>query len=188
MKSLKPFLSVLMILALLLTACGSASPDATVNGFLKACVALDIEKMNEYCPSIATDPIPVEENAYADYFKKLKYEVGDFLTTDTTAVVSVTITAIDLKTIMGSIIADLFGQALTHIGDESFDSDAYANELLAKEINAEDAPTVTNTVNVNLEKNDSGKWIISEESENPEFFDAICGGILSLDGLDSILD
>ena len=44
-----------------------------------------------------------------------------------------------MKTIMGEIISDLIGQAFSHIGDDSFDSDAYANELLAEKMNAEDA-------------------------------------------------
>ena len=50
-------------------------------------------------------------------------------------------------------------------------------------MNAEDAPTVTNEAVVNLNKDGSGKWIISDESQNTDFIDALTGGLMSMSGM-----
>ena len=168
----------------LLFSCGERTPEATVDGYMKACVEFDREKMNEFFPTGAEDQdTQVDDDTYTIMFKRIKYGIGTSEITGDTATVNVTITTLDMKTIMGEIISDLIGQAFSHIGDDSFDSDAYANELLAEKMNAEDAPTVTNEAVVNLNKDGSGKWIISDESQNTDFIDALTGGLMSMSGV-----
>lgn len=181
MKLRKIVTALFMLLTIvLLASCGTATPEATVDGYMKACIALDAEKMNEFIPNGNTSEIPKDDDTYTNLFKRLKYKIGSSAIDGDTATVQITITALDMKTIMGGMIADLFGQAMSHIGDDSFDSDAYLKNLLSEKMSAEDAPTVTNDVYVNLEKNDSGKWIISSEEKNSEFINALTGGLMSM--------
>lgn len=164
----------------LLTSCGTATPEATVDGYMKACINLDAEKMNEFLPTGNTSEIPKDDDTYTNLFKRLKYKIGSSTIDGDTATVQITITALDMKTIMGEMIADLFGQAMSHIGDDSFDSDAYSKNLLSEKMSAEDAPTVTNDAVVNLEKNADGKWVISSEEKNSEFINALTGDLMSI--------
>lgn len=165
---------------ILLASCGTATPEATVDSYMKACISLDAEKMNEFLPTGNTSEIPKDDDTYTNLFKRLKYKIGSSTIDGDTATVQITITALDMKTIMGEMIADLFGQAMSHIGDDSFDSDAYSKNLLSEKMSAEDAPTVTNDAVVNLEKNADGKWVISSEEKNSEFINALTGDLMSI--------
>ena len=40
----------------LLSSCGERTPEAIVDGYMKACVEFDLEKMNEFFPTCAEDP------------------------------------------------------------------------------------------------------------------------------------
>lgn len=181
MKTRKSTLIICILVTLaLLVSCGAATPEATVDGYLKACINLDSAKMNEYFPSNDAAEISTDGDNFTNLMKRLKYKINGSEVSGDTATVEVTITALDMKTIMGEIVSDLLGQAFTHIGDEDFDSEAYMNELLSEKMSAEDAPTVTNDVTVNLEKDASGKWIISSEEKNIDFLNALTGDLMSI--------
>lgn len=182
MKSRKIALFLFTIFTFtLLTACGStvATPEATLDGYMTAWVNLDSAKMNEYFPSGNQEEIP-DDDTYTNLPKRTKYTIGAAETDGDTATVKITITTLDMKTIMGEVISELMGQALSHMGDDSFDSEAYTNELLSKKMSAEDAPMTTKEVTAYLEKDTDGKWILSAEDKNTDFINALTGDLMTI--------
>ena len=109
-----------------------------------------------------------DQETFSTVFKKMTYEMSNAVITDNTAKVPVSITTIDMKTIMTNYLTTAF----SNLFNKDFDADAYLKEAMA----AEDAKTATLTATVPMIKTD-GVWKVDSSADTTEFVNAISGGL-----------
>lgn len=183
-------LLLLLSLALMfsLSACSDSNfpkPEESIKGFFEAAQKGDLKTVASYCTSGADSfDFSGDENAEKMaklMFSKLKYEVLSSEVKDDTATAKLKITSIDMVPIMENMVADLFEMMMNAEGDLSEEE---TNEMTMKyfedKISAQDAPTVTNEVEIKLKKNKDKKiWQIVDDDN---FINAVIGNLGELMG------
>ena len=171
-----------LVLTALLFSCGGAgsSPSATVDAFLKACQTYDIEIMNECFPSAQFDTSGDANEAFArELYSRMTYELGETLEGDEDAVQKLTLTTVDLSAIFTEIFTDtdILDDILAQALQNAAGLNSYLMGLVTEKLGDEEAILTTISVEVNLEKDENGKWIISPETENAGFVNALAGNL-----------
>ncbi len=115
-------------------------------------------------------------------FSKMSYSINSSEEVDESTVkFNVDITTVDMSVVFSNMISQIFSLALSNAfasGEEQMSEDEMKDkmfELLADGINAEDAATVTNTVDVNVVKTDDG-WKVDVTDT---VLDMVTGGLVS---------
>lgn len=192
MKILKRIAALMLSAAMVmgLSACNEVEKaENTLNSTMTALQSGDFVTAAGYIKD--TDVLTSNEtfNTYKDnadfinaIFSKLNYKINSSeLIDNSTVKMNVEITNVNMKTVLSNAISDLFTLAFSNIfasEEEQMSDEDMQNkmiELIAEGINAEDAETVTNTVDVNAVKTDSG-WKIDADNT---VIDAVTGGLLS---------
>ncbi|AQU78442.1 DUF4878 domain-containing protein [Planococcus faecalis] len=193
-------LVVLMFIGLItgmLVGCGSENPSATAEDFLTAVQKNDFEKAGSYVQGgidsltteqEATDEVDEElaktlfENISKNYgFKKVEEVSAD----GDKAVIKTEITSLDMGSVMTSTMAEIMPLAFASAFDEETPESEKAFEemtekTMIKYMTAEDAPLVTRSVELNLEKDSEGNFKIVDD-ENLE--EAIFANISQLEDM-----
>lgn len=200
MKMRKKKLVSLMFVGLitgLLAGCGSENPSATVDDFLTAVQKNDFEKAGSYVQggteSLTTDQETAEEadeelamTLFENISKNYDFEKTEEVSTDDDkAVIKTEITSLDMGSVMTSTMAEIMPLAFASAFDEETQESEKAFEEMAektmvKYMTAEDAPLVTRSVELNLEKDDEGNFKIVDD-ENLE--EAIFANISQLEDM-----
>ncbi|MDQ0428562.1 hypothetical protein QOZ98_001388 [Planomicrobium stackebrandtii] len=181
----------------LLAGCGSENPSATVDDFLTAVQKNDFEKAGSYVQggteSLTTDQETAEEadeelamTLFENISKNYDFEKTEEVSTDDDkAVIKTEITSLDMGSVMTSTMAEIMPLAFASAFDEETQESEKAFEEMAektmvKYMTAEDAPLVTRSVELNLEKDDEGNFKIVDD-ENLE--EAIFANISQLEDM-----
>ncbi len=200
MKMRKKKLMSLMFVGLitgLLAGCGSENPSATVDDFLTAVQKNDFEKAGSYVQggteSLTTDQETAEEadeelamTLFENISKNYDFEKTEEVSTDDDkAVIKTEITSLDMGSVMTSTMAEIMPLAFASAFDEETQEsekvfEEMAEKTMVKYMTAEDAPLVTRSVELNLEKDDEGNFKIVDD-ENLE--EAIFANISQLEDM-----
>jgi len=164
-------LAVGMIFSLM--ACSSNTPEKALDTALANAQSGDssafqsvIMSDEESSSDSSTDE--QDQKMYLTLFTKMTYEIGKAQITDDTAEVPVTITTLDMKTIMTNYLTEAFSNLL----NQDFDGDAWIRDAMA----ADDAATTTLTATVTMIKTDD-VWKINNSADITEFANALTGGL-----------
>ncbi len=168
-------LAILMVLTL--TACGNKA-EAAVKTFMENCKAGKLEEINKYEQQEVTSD--EYQQFYVNLFKNLEYtiEKSESKSSDE-AIVTVTITNIDMSSAFTTLFSDYIQWALGKVlsGQEVSDQEASDKmmETLNNLIETNKGKTKTTTVDITVIKED-GKWNVKLDEK---LFDAITGGFIS---------
>ena len=180
------FLSFVLILLSFsaLSGCQKSSPEAAVKGFMEAVKTMDSDEMAKYCVDDGSgSELPASDDEDAQFimpiFKSLTYKIVSTEKPDDVAAVTLEITTLNAKDAITSLLSELMLTALSHMGDDDFDEDAYYAQRIEEALSREDLDTVTTTVVLDLVKSEDGEWLVTGLDDNSEFLDAMTGGLLS---------
>ena len=169
MKRQKPKRKILAILLCLLlavscTACGGKSKEeakAACEDFFQAYSSCDSQALADSMEGLAA-PAPFTD-IQRGMAENLQFETKKVKSKGDTMVVSAVITAVDLKKVLETL-------------PETIDSVESAKEALTTALSAEDVPTKTFEVDVNLVPKDE-TWVVDM---TPDLADALLGGYYSI--------
>ena len=162
-KSKRKILALLfcLLLAVSCTACGGKNKEeakAACDDFFQAYSSGDGQALADSMGGLAA-PVPFTD-IQSGMAKNLQFETKTVKSDGDTMVVSSVITAVDLQKVLEGL-------------PETIDS---VEEALTAALNAEDVPTKTFEVDVNLAQEDE-KWVVEM---TPELADALLGGYYSI--------
>lgn len=173
-----------IILAFSLVGCRAPSPDSVVNNFLSdlqqgnletAAQYLNNTTDDEFADNIADSEADDEEMQKA-LFSKIQHEIISSNIEGNTAKVETKITSLDLVKITTTVMSEIMPLALATVFDEDSDNDKL-DELTEQYFNNAildpEAPTITNTVTITLNKTDNS-WLIEP---NDELMNGVMGNI-----------
>lgn len=153
-----------LLLAVSCTACGGKNKEeaqAACEGFFQAYSSCDSQALADSMEGLATSvPFTDIQRGMAE---NLQFETKKVKSKDDTMVVSTVITAVDLQKVLETL-------------PETIDSVESAKEALIAALSAEDVPTKTFEVDVNLVQKDE-TWAVEM---TPELADALLGGYYSI--------
>lgn len=169
MKRQKPKRKILAILLCLLlavscTACGGKSKEeakAACEDFFQAYSSCDSQALADSMEGLAA-PAPFTD-IQRGMAENLQFETKKVKSKGDTMVVSAVITAVDLQKVLETL-------------PETIDSVESAKEALTTALSAEDVPTKTFEVDVNLVPKDE-TWVVDV---TPDLADALLGGYYSI--------
>jgi hypothetical protein len=173
---MKRLLSLMVVALFAITACSSSSkPDKTVSTFLT-----DL-KSGKYVETAAYTDVPIFETLAEDekqlldnYFKTMTYsEPTVSSTSGDNATVAVSLTAIDIFTVIQGFIQTVTEQAAADNRSIDDMSDDELDAMLTAALTSPDAPKKDISLNINLKKEGS-KWVIV-------FDDALRAGLFMQD-------
>ena len=181
---MKKFLMVLIswCLAVSLSACGTLSPQKTVENYMEALKTLDFTTANTYLSNNdeVEEILPEEEEFCKLMVKNLDYKIiSETISEDkTSAVVKLDVTNTNFENFvteyLKAAISEVITGGLSNAGNEDLNV-----ELLKSTFEKCESSKVTNTVELKLIKNENG-WKIET---NDEFVDAVFGGVSKAMGL-----
>lgn len=192
MNNLKKFMAIVLS-AILITGLGGCSKiekaESALNSTMEALQEGDFVTAARYIEN--TDVLTSNStfNTYKDnsdftkaIFSKLSYKINSAEEIDSSTVkMNVEITNVNMQTIVSNAIGEMFSLALSNIfaseEDQLSEEDMQNKmiEFIIDGINADDAETVTNTVDINAVKT-GGSWKIDVDNT---VIDAVTGGLLS---------
>ena len=192
MNNFKKFMAIVLS-AILITGLGGCSKiekaESALNSTMEALQEGDFVTAARYIEN--TDVLTRNStfNTYKDnsdftkaIFSKLSYKINSAEEIDSSTVkMNVDITNVNMQTIVGNAIGEMFSLALANIfaseEDQLSEEDMQNKmiEFITEGINSDDAETVTNTVDVNAVKT-GGSWKIDVDNT---VIDAVTGGLLS---------
>ncbi len=192
MNNLKKFMAIVLS-AILITGLGGCSKiekaESALNSTMEALQEGDFVTAARYIEN--TDVLTSNStfNTYKDnsdftkaIFSKLSYKINSAEEIDSSTVkMNVEITNVNMQTIVGNAIGEMFSLALSNIfaseEDQLSEEDMQNKmiEFIIDGINADDAETVTNTIDVNAVKTDGG-WKIDVVNT---VINAVTGELLS---------
>jgi hypothetical protein len=160
---MKKLLLLFVLLVLILACSKSSEPESVVENFLKALTTQKYDETAQYTEIQLFNT--AEEKEYLDmYFPTMTYSKPKLVSKDDSkAVVSVELTAKDVDTIFQAFFAGVMQRMST---EPDFDIEAASEELdqqLKDAINAEDAPTKSMTVQLDLmllDKDGKKQWTL----------------------------
>lgn len=171
-----------------LAGCGSDNPSATVDNFLTAIQKNDFEKAGSYVQggteSLTTDEESGEEadeelamTVFENISKGYDFESPEEVSAEgDKAVIKTEITSIDMGSVMTSTMAEIMPLAFASAFEEETPESEKAFEemtekAMVKYMTAEDAPLITRSVELNLEKDDEGNYkIVDDENLDEAIF------------------
>lgn len=169
----------------LLAGCGSDNPSATVDEFLTAIQKNDFEKAGSYVQG-GTESLTTNEESGEEADEELTMTVFENISKDydfespeevsaegDKAVIKTEITSIDMGSVMTSTMAEIMPLAFASAFEEETPESEKAFEemtekAMVKYMTAEDAPLVTRSVELNLEKDDEGNYMIVDDENLDE--------------------
>lgn len=169
----------------LLAGCGSDNPSATVDEFLTAIQKNDFEKAGSYVQG-GTESLTTNEESGEEADEELAMTVFENISKDydfespeevsaegDKAVIKTEITSIDMGSVMTSTMAEIMPLAFASAFEEETPESEKAFEemtekAMVKYMTAEDAPLVTRSVELNLEKDDEGNYMIVDDENLDE--------------------
>lgn len=172
----------------LLAGCGSDNPSSTVDEFLTAIQKNDFEKAGTYVQggteSLTTDQesgeVADEELAmtvFENISKSYDFENPEEVSVDgDSAVIKTEITSLDMGSVMTSTMAEIMPLAFASAFEEETPESEKAFEemtekAMVKYMSEEDAPLVTRSVELNLEKDEEGNYkIVDDENLDEAIF------------------
>ena len=183
---MKKIISILLVV-LLLIGCGSktATPEATVSGFMDATKAFNFVKMIDYVhvdseksdelvdeleESFDTDEMELELfNYFKDNAKKIEYSIDNIVEDDDRATVSVTADYVDGSVLMGAVFEEYMGKIFELAFSGKEPSEEEISELLGTIMNEKikeiEVEFITSTFEVELIKVNN-KWLIDDVSND----------------------
>lgn len=156
-----------------LMACGNNSPEKALDTALANAQSGDASAFQSVIlsddeSSLDSSTDEHDQEMYLTLFKKITYKIGKAEITDDTAKVPVTITTLDMKTIMTNYLTEAFSNLM----NKDFDGDTWIKNAMV----AEDAVTTTLTATVPMIKTD-GVWKINNAEDVTGFANALTGGL-----------
>lgn len=181
-KVLLMIFSILMVLTFM--GCGSTvSPEKTVDAMMTAVKEWDVETMKSYISAdefYSAADMDMQSEAMENTVKKLvaymSYTITDTSAEKDSAVVSLQITNVDMKSVLSETLTQVLALAFSGVDLSDEAAEAKILELYSAAIENNKTNLVTNTAALNLTKTDDG-WTIEKPSE--EFFDAVFGGLIT---------
>ena len=185
---MKKVLSFIMAFAMLfsLAACGAKreSAERVVEKAIQAVQNYDTEQMEQYWGKATvstddTDMSTLDEECLKEMFKNLTYEIISSEEKESTAIVNVKFTNIDVCSAFADTIAAAFVKAFQGaFGGEEYDEDTFMAEELLKNLTSGNYDNVTldATINLTLEND---QWVI-DNSNSDEVFNAMLADINSV--------
>lgn len=185
---MKKVLSFIMAFAMLfsLAACGAKreSAESVVEKAIQAVQNYDTEQMEQYWGKATvstddTDMSTLDEECLKEMFKNLTYEIISSEEKESTAIVNVKFTNIDVCSAFADTIAAAFVKAFQGaFGGEEYDEDTFMAEELLKNLTSGNYDNVTldATINLTLEND---QWVI-DNSNSDEVFNAMLADINSV--------
>lgn len=159
-----PAILLCLLLAVSCTACGGKSKEeakAACEDFFQAYSSCDSQALADSMEGLAA-PAPFTD-IQRGMAENLQFETKKVKSKGDTMVVSAVITAVDLKKVLETL-------------PETIDSVESAKEALTTALSAEDVPTKTFEVDVNLVPKDE-TWVVDM---TPDLADALLGGYYSI--------
>ena len=159
-----PAILLCLLLAVSCTACGGKSKEeakAACEDFFQAYSSCDSQALADSMEGLAA-PAPFTD-IQRGMAENLQFETKKVKSKGDTMVVSAVITAVDLKKVLETL-------------PETIDSVESAKEALTTALSAEDVPTKTFEVDVNLVPKDE-TWVVDV---TPDLADALLGGYYSI--------
>ena len=169
-KILCVILAVVMMVSF--TACGKESPEKAADNALKAVKTLNIKGMEKYFGEVSVedmdlDDISAEELKIAKkFFSKISWEILGSVEDESTATVTVEITAVDPSPIFTEVVADMLGDSLSSLLGSDKDEEAIkkkALETIDKMISAKDVQMKTDTIELDMTLTEKG-WKIDAKA------------------------
>ncbi|WP_157073444.1 hypothetical protein [Planococcus rifietoensis] len=188
MRMIKKKVASLMFVGMitgLLAGCGSDNPSATVDEFLTAIQKNDFEKAGSYVQG-GTESLTTNEESGEEADEELAMTVFENISKDydfespeevsaegDKAVIKTEITSIDMGSVMTSTMAEIMPLAFASAFEEETPESEKAFEemtekAMVKYMTAEDVPLVTRSVELNLEKDDEGNYMIVDDENLDE--------------------
>lgn len=188
MKRVKKFLTVLLCVFFVtsLAGCGGSTPDEALSEYLDTLKAFDIEAMEEDGDAIVKSlneldsSLNLEKGKSKELFKQilsnLSYEIISTDEKEDNATVKVKITNKDLSKAFDGIFKDVLKYALSNPNASEKDMTEFLSKKFTASIEKalKTDKTVTNEINVNLQKED-GEWVVKDEDK--DFDNAIFGNL-----------
>lgn len=187
MKKIKSIIAVVLTLVLVfsLTGCGEIKKaETSVNGMFTAFKNLDFEEAQKY---VNVDDITNGENSNDNaeavmnaIFGNLNYEIVlSEKIDDSTVIVKTSITATDMKPVMGEFFTQAMQYAFSTAFSDTQPSEEEQNkkmeEILVECASKPDLATVTNEVDIKVVKNENKEWKIEADDT---FVNAVLGGLM----------
>lgn len=187
MKKIKSIIAVVLTLVLVfsLTGCGEIKKaETSVNGMFTAFKNLDFEEAQKY---VNVDDITNGENSNDNaeavmnaIFGNLNYEIVlSEKVDDSTVIVKTSITATDMKPVMGEFFTQAMQYAFSTAFSDTQPSEEEQNkkmeEILVECASKPDLATVTNEVDIKVVKNENKEWKIEADDT---FVNAVLGGLM----------
>ncbi len=153
---------------------GGKNPADSVTGFIEALKNVEVEKAAGYTTDGNTGSLDLESNnedaveMVKLYFKNLQYSVKNTTKEKDTAVVTVEISNKDLKTIFAMYATKAYEIALSKLNGNSntteLDMETEMLEYFKTLFDSQEVQTVTNTVDVKLNKVDKEWKVVVDEA------------------------
>ena len=187
MKKIKSIIAVVLTLVLVfsLTGCGEIKKaETSVNCMFTAFKNLDFEEAQKY---VNVDDITNGENSNDNaeavmnaIFGNLNYEIVlSEKVDDSTVIVKTSITATDMKPVMGEFFTQAMQYAFSTAFSDTQPSEEEQNkkmeEILVECASKPDLATVTNEVDIKVVKNENKEWKIEADDT---FVNAVLGGLM----------
>ena len=172
--------SMLVLVMLALTACGSKSPKSVVEDNLKQ---IKTEKTSSNVSKLFNDKTLEQKygKEYDKFIKKVQdfdYEVKDEKVDGKKATVKVEIKTYDFgaayKTTYDTVVSDAKSGKITATTDVK----DYVYNLMFQNLNSVKDKSYKKTVTINCTKNDKGEWT-TDINNNVDFLDAMMGGMFT---------
>lgn len=189
---MKKLLCLLLSLVLIISVvgCSGSNPKSTVSSYLDSFINGNPEEAYKFVKdSVDSSDEKLINNDDSEFnsamkkaYEKITYKIVNSTIDGNTAQVETEITAPDLKIIMMEIIQQAMPLAFASAFSENSDNDSMdelMNTILIDKLKSEDLPMVTNTVKINLVK-ENGEWLI-EMDDN--LVNALTGNLYALEGI-----
>lgn len=184
---MKRMLSLVLsaVLMISLAGCGGReSAEDVVKNAIEALKSYDTEKISAYWggdSAIAEGDGQESEEMLQAIFEGITYEIVSSKEEETTASVEVKISNLDMSSVMGDTISELFVKLLgdSFSGGEQMseeEQEQLFNDTFLEKLKSGEYETVEKTVTVSLTLTDK-KWTIDQD--NNEAYDALTGGMLT---------
>lgn len=173
-------------LLLVVAGCTGPKPEESVKACLDAMIKADFTKAAEYVNGGSAEEMlqapegngEEGEALITTLVARITYELGESSVSGNNATVAAKITAPDMMTITGTVMANTMDAAFAMVFSGSGSEDAISDMFISayqEAIEAADAPMTTTDVRINLTKS-GGKWLINSDEE---LGNALTGGLLS---------
>ena len=190
MKRIRSIIATILAIVLLLslTGCGEIKKAETaVNGMFTAFKNTDIEAAAKY---VDVDEINASEDSsdsistelvMKTIFNKLDYKIiSSEKVDDTTVKVKTEITVTDMKPVLGEFFTNAmqyaFSAAFSNPQPTEEETNKKMEEMFIESASKEDLATVTNEVDITVEKTENNEWKVKSDDT---FADALLGGLIT---------